>query len=154
GAIAERERAYESFDLPKGAFRSSPPIPSDDLTTLKVAFYLVAKKDLDKDVVTDLTQALMNARRDLISEYPILAQFSAPSTDADAFLPVHPGSASFYNGDQESFLDKWGNVIFLVPMLLGGAVSLAAATRRFLRQDKLEGGGDPLDRLYAIGGRI
>jgi TRAP-type uncharacterized transport system substrate-binding protein len=154
GAIAERERAYESFDLPKGAFRSSPPVPSDDLPTLKVAFYLVAKKDLDKDVVTDLTEALMSARRDLIGEYPILAQLSAPDTDADAFLPVHPGAASFYNGDQQSFLDKWGNVIFLVPMLLGGAVSLAAATRRFLRQDKPDDGGDPLDHLYAIGARI
>ena len=154
GAIAERERAYESFDLPKGAFRSSPPIPADDLPTLKVAFYLVAKKELDKDVVTDLTQALMSARRDLLGEWPILAQLSAPDTDADAFLPVHPGAASFYNGDQLSFLDKWGNVIFLVPMLLGGAASVAAATWRFLRQDKLDADQDPLDHLYAIGGRI
>ena len=44
GAIAEKEKAYESFDVPKGTLRGSPPLPSDDLTTLRVSFYLVAKK--------------------------------------------------------------------------------------------------------------
>jgi TRAP-type uncharacterized transport system substrate-binding protein len=27
GAIAEKERAYESFDVPKGTLRGSPPVP-------------------------------------------------------------------------------------------------------------------------------
>ena len=27
GAIAEKERAYESFDIPKGTLRGSPPVP-------------------------------------------------------------------------------------------------------------------------------
>jgi hypothetical protein len=39
GAIAEMRRAYESFDVPKGTLRGSPPIPSDDLTELRVSFY-------------------------------------------------------------------------------------------------------------------
>jgi NMT1-like family len=95
--------------VPKGTLRGSPPVPSDDLTTLRVSFYLVAKKKLDNDLVTDLTQALMNARRDLLGELPILAQVTAPDTDPDAYLPVHPGAAAYYNGTQQSFLDKWGN---------------------------------------------
>jgi TRAP-type uncharacterized transport system substrate-binding protein len=32
GAIAETERAYESFDVPKGTLRGAPPVPDDDLT--------------------------------------------------------------------------------------------------------------------------
>ena len=36
-AIADMQRAYESFDLPKGTFRGSPPLPEDDLTTLRIA---------------------------------------------------------------------------------------------------------------------
>jgi TRAP-type uncharacterized transport system substrate-binding protein len=84
GAIAQKERAYESFDVPKGTLRGSPPVPGDDLTTLRVSFYLVARKTLDNDLVTDLAQALMNARRDLLGELPILAQVTAPDTDADA----------------------------------------------------------------------
>src|SRR6202011_2725987 len=35
GAIAETERAYESFDVPKGSLRGAPPVPDDDLTTLR-----------------------------------------------------------------------------------------------------------------------
>src|ERR1700733_3001524 len=42
GAIAQAERAYGSFDVPKGTLRGSPPVPEDDLTTLRATLYLVA----------------------------------------------------------------------------------------------------------------
>ena len=154
GAIAGKQRAYESFDVPKGTLRGSPPIPADDLTTLRVSFYLVANKHLDNDVAGALAEALMKARRDLLGELPMLGQITAPSTDSDAFLPVHPGAAAFYNGTQESFLDKWGNIIFLVPMIFGGLVSVAAAAWKFLREAEPGKGEQALDLLYALGRRI
>lgn len=154
GAIAEKHRAYESFDVPKGTLRGSPPIPADDLTTLRVSFYLVASKRLDNAVAGDLAEALMKARRDLLGELPILAQITAPSTDSDAFLPVHPGAAAFYNGTQESFLDQWGNAIFLAPMIFGALVSVAAAAWKFLRDGDPRKGEQALDTLYALGRRI
>src|SRR3954449_6530621 len=154
GAIAEKARAYESFDVPKGTFRGSPPVPDEDLTTLKVSFYLVAKKSLDDDLVSSLTQALMNARRDLLGELPILSQVTSPNTDPDAYIPVHAGAAAFYNGTQLSFLDKWGNAIFLVPMIFGGLVSVLAAAWKFLRPGELLSHEQALDSLYALGSRI
>src|SRR5450631_3211151 len=54
GAIAEAERAYESFDVPKGTLRGSPPVPDDDLTTLRTSLYLVANKKLGADLITSL----------------------------------------------------------------------------------------------------
>ena len=154
GAIAEKQRAYESFDVPKGTLRGSPPVPGEDLTTLRVSFYVVARKTLDNDLVGDLTEALMKARRDLLGELPMLGQMTAASTDSDAYLPAHPGAAAFYNGTQQTFLDKWGNAIFLAPMILGGIVSVAAAAWKFLRADDLRNGENALDALYAVGGRI
>ena len=154
GAIAGKQPAYESFDVPKGTLRGSPPIPADDLTTLRVSFYVVASKQLDNDVAAALAEALMKARRDLLGELPILAQITAPSTDSDAFLPVHPGAAAFYNGTQESFLDKWGNAIFLAPMIFGALVSVAAAAWKFLRDDEPRKSEQALDSLYALGRRI
>ncbi|CCE10988.1 conserved hypothetical protein [Bradyrhizobium sp. STM 3843] len=153
GAIAEKERAYESFDIPKGTLRGSPPVPDDDVTTLQVSFYLVGKKSLDNDMIAGFTQAITSARRDLSAELPILAQFKAPDTDPGAFLPVHPGAAEFYNGTQQTFLDKWSNAIFLAPMALGALATVLAAAWQFLRS------GDPkktpaLDSLYALGRRI
>jgi len=134
--------------------RGSPPIPSDDLTTLRVTYYLVAQKKLDNDLITDLTQSLMNARRDLLAELPMLAQVTAPDLDSDAFVPVHPGAAAFFNGTQQSFLDKWGNAIFLAPMIAGGLLSVLAAAWKFLRAGEGETREEALDLLYALGRRI
>jgi TRAP-type uncharacterized transport system substrate-binding protein len=154
GAIAEKDHAYESFDVPKGTLRGSPPNPADDVTTLRTSFYLVAQKKLDNDLVTDLTESLMNARRDLIPEYPLLSQITTPDTDASAFIPLHPGAAAFYNGTQESFLDEWGNIIFLTPMILGGLASVFAAAWKFLRAGAPLTREEALDALYALGQRI
>jgi TRAP-type uncharacterized transport system substrate-binding protein len=154
GAIAEAERAYESFDIPKGTLRGSPPVPDDDLTTLRASLYLVAQKKLGADLITSLTQTIMRVRRDLLGEEPIFAQITAPSTDADAYLPLHPGAAAFYNGTQQSFMDEYGNWIYLTPMLLGGAATVLAAAWKFLGLGVPATGEGPLDSLYAMGRRI
>jgi TRAP-type uncharacterized transport system substrate-binding protein len=154
GAIAQTERAFESFDVPKGTLRGSPPVPDDDLTTLRASLYLVAQKKLGNDLITSLTQTIMNVRRDLLSEQPIFAQITAPSTDPDAYLPLHPGAAAFYNGTQLSFMDEYGNWIYLTPMLLGGAATLLAAAWKFLGLGDPATGQGPLDSLYALGRRI
>ncbi|WP_172785214.1 MULTISPECIES: TAXI family TRAP transporter solute-binding subunit [Bradyrhizobium] len=154
GAIAEKERAYESFDIPRGTLRGSPPVPEDDVTTLKASFYIVGKKSLDNDMIADFTQAIARARRDVLAELPVLAQFKAPDTDAGAYLPVHPGAAEFYNGSQLTFLDKWSNAIFLAPMALGALATILAAAWQFLRSGDLKPREPALDLLYALGRRI
>src|SRR5256885_2039956 len=154
GAIAQAERAFESFDVPKGTLRGSPPVPEDDLTTLRTSLYLVEHKKLSADLITSLTQSIMSARRDLLREQPIFAQITAPSTDQDAYLPLHPGAAAVYNATTQSFMDEYGNWIYLTPMLLGGFATLLAAAWKFL------GIGNPakpegtLDSLYALARRI
>jgi TRAP-type uncharacterized transport system substrate-binding protein len=153
GAIAEAERAYESFDLPKGTLRAAPPVPEDDLTTLRTSLYLVANKKLSSDLVATLTQTIMRVRRELLAEQPIFAQITTPSTDADAYLPLHPGAAAFYNGTQQSFMDEYSNWIYLTPMILGGAATVLAAAWKFLGIGNPVSEG-PLDSLYALGRRI
>ena len=153
-AIAEMERAYESFDVPKGTLHGAPPVPDDDLTTLRTSLYLVARKSLSSDLMANFTRTLMKVRRDLLAEQPIFAQITAPSTDPDAFLPLHPGAAAFYNSTQQSFMDEYGNYIYLGPMILGGIASVLAAAWKFLgigQPERIEG---PLDTLYALARRI
>jgi TRAP transporter TAXI family solute receptor len=154
GAIAQAQRAYESFDVPKGTLRGSPPVPEDDLTTLRTSLYLVANKKLGADLITSLTQTIMQVRRELLAEQPIFAQITAPSTDADAWLPLHPGAAAFYNGTQQSWMDEYGNWIYLTPMALGGAATVLAAAWKFLGIGPSGIGDGPLDSLYALGRRI
>ncbi len=153
GAIAESERAYESFDVPKGTLRGAPPVPDDDLTTLRASLYLVANKKLSSDLITTLTQTIMRVRRELMGEQPIFAQITTPSTDADAYLPLHPGAAAVYNGTQQSFMDEYGNWIYLTPMVLGGVATVLATAWKFLGIGNPVSEG-PLDSLYALGRRI
>jgi TRAP-type uncharacterized transport system substrate-binding protein len=154
GAIAGAERAYESFDVPKGTLRGAPPVPDDDLTTLRASLYLVANKKLSSDLIATLTQTIMIVRRELMSEQPIFAQITAPSTDPDAYLPLHPGAAAFYNGTQQSFMDEYSNWIYLTPMVLGGAATILAAAWKFLGLGQPATKQGPLDSLYALARRI
>ncbi len=153
-AIAQTERAYESFDVPKGTLRGAPPVPEDDLTTLRASLYLVANKKLSSDLIATLTQTIMRVRRELMVEQPIFAQITAPSTDPDAYLALHPGAAAFYNGTQQSFMDEYGNWIYITPMVLGGAATVLAAVWKFLGLGEPVTKLGPLDSLYALARRI
>ena len=153
-AIANVAKAYESYDLPKGTLWGSPAVPDDDLTTLRVPFYLVANSKLNDDVVADLAQAIMNARRELIAAFPLLAQMIAPSTDKDAYIPIHPGAAAYYGDTRQSFFDKYTNELYYVPMALGAIMSGLVAAWKFLRLGGSSQAGTPLDPLYALARRV
>src|SRR4029079_18399621 len=77
-AIAASDKAYESYELPKGTLRGAPPVPDEDLTTLRVPVHLLAKKELDNETVNTLAKAIMESRRHLTGEFPLVAQISAP----------------------------------------------------------------------------
>ena len=154
GAIAAAVGAYESFDVPKGTIRGSPAIPDDDLTTLRVPVYLIAREKLSDDTATQLTQAIMETRGNMIGEHPILAQIAAPSTEKDAPIPVHPGAAAYFSGDVKTIFDKYGDQFFYASMLLGMLSSMAAAFWKFMMPTPAEDGGRPPERLHRISGRI
>ena len=154
GAITEVKGPYESFDIPKGTLRGAPPVPDDDVTTLRVGFYLVANKHLSPTLVAGLTRKLMSVRRDLIGEQPLLAGIAAPDTDSDAYIAVHPGAAAFYNGTEESFMDRYSNAIYLTPMVLGAMASVFAAAWRFLGVRPIDPTQSTLDMLCGLPGRV
>ena len=152
GAIAAAIGAYESFDVPKGTIRGSPAIPDDDLTTLRVPVYLIAREKLDPDTATQLTQAIMETRSNMLGEHPILAQIAAPSTEKDAAIPIHPGAEAYFSGDVKTIFDKYGDQFFYASMLLGMLSSMAAAFWKFMMP--APEGGRPPERLHRITGRI
>ena len=158
GAIAAETRFYESYDVPKGTMQGSPPIPDDDLTTLRVPLYLVANKKLSKDVAGSLAKTIMDAHRELIGQYPILAQLGQPDTDKDSdkdgYIPIHPGASAYFDGDTQTFFDKYGDQIFYGSMLLGSLTSLFAAAWKFMTRKEDDPVERPLTRLYALTGQI
>jgi hypothetical protein len=159
GAIAAVTRYYQSYELPKGAIQGSPPIPDDDMKTLQVPLYLVASKKTSNDVISALAKAIFDARRDLLGQFPPIAQISEPDTDKsdtenDAYIPIHPGAAAYYSGNVQTFFDKHGDQIFYGSMLLGTLTSLLAAGWKFITQESDRPEDRPLMRLYALQSEI
>jgi TRAP-type uncharacterized transport system substrate-binding protein len=154
GAITDTKGPYESFDIPKGTLRGSPAVPDDDVTTLRVPYLLVANRHLDQQVVAELAKRVMAARRALASEQPLIAGIATPTLDADAYISVHPGAAAFYNGTEQSFMDRWGNAIYLTPMVLGALASVFAAAWRFLGVRRNDAAQGALEQLSALRMRI
>jgi len=152
GALAAAIGMYESYDVPKGTIRGSPAIPDEDLTTLRVPVYLIAREKLDDDTATQLTQAIMETRSNMIGEHPIVAQIAAPSTEKDAPIPIHPGAAAYFAGDVKTIFDKYGDQFFYASILVGMLSSLAAAFWKFMMP--APEGGHPPERLHRITGRI
>ena len=106
GAIADAKGPYESYDIPKGTLRGAPAVPADDVTTLRVGYYLVANRHLGSSLIAGLAKKIMNVRRDIVSEQPLLSGIASPDTDPDAFITAHPGAAAYYNGTLEvSWID-------------------------------------------------
>ena len=116
-------------------------------------------KKLSDDVVGSLAKAIMNARRDLIGEYPFIAQISEPDTDKtdaenDTYIPVHPGAAAYFSGDEKTFFDKYGDQLFYGSMLLGTLTSLFAAAWKFMTKEETKPEDHPLMRLHALTDQI
>jgi hypothetical protein len=153
-AIAAIAKAYESYELPKGTFRGSPAIPNDDLTTLRVPVHLVANRTLNNDTVTVLAKAIMEYRRELISDFPVATHIAAPSSDKDATIPVHPGAKAYFEGEEKTFFDKYGDQLFYGTLVLGTLTSAMAAAWKFVLRGPEVPGGRLIDRLTELAVRI
>lgn len=131
-AIATYARYFEMYELPKGTLWGSPPVPDEEMTTLRVPINIVAAARLNADVVTTLTRAIMESRGALASEFPVLSLIRTPPTDKDAYIPLHPGAATYYEGNEKTFFDRYGDPLFYGTMMAGALASLLAGLWRFL----------------------
>ena len=88
-AIAERNPIYESTEIKAGAFGGSPPQPDESVETISVNHYIVARQQLDEQIVADFTKHCSRSARPYV-EMPSAAKIEKPDTDKDAAVPVHP----------------------------------------------------------------
>jgi len=153
-AIAASAKSFESYELPKGTLRGAPAVPEEDLTTLRIPVHLVVRKNLDNDTVGALAKAIMESRRDLASEFPLANQIAGPDTDTDANIPVHPGAKLYFDGEEKTIFDKYGDQFFYGTLVLGSITSALAAVWRFLIGDSRPPGGRLVDRVGEIASRI
>ncbi len=118
-AIAERSPAYEKTEVLRGIFGGTPPRPAKDYDTLSITHRLVANENVSQDVVASLARFLLTEKGPIAATAPIAMRIEAPSTDKGASLPVHAGSAAYIDDDEQTFFDRYSDMIYIGAMLIG-----------------------------------
>jgi TRAP-type uncharacterized transport system substrate-binding protein len=137
-AIALKNPSYASDEIPLGVFNSSPARPEDKVETLSVEHLIVARKTLSEMTVAAFARQLFAIRQSLARKVGT-ALIQKPDTDKDAELPVHRGAAAFFDGNERTFLDKYGDYFWFALLALSGLGSAVAWLRHFLKRDEREG---------------
>jgi TRAP transporter TAXI family solute receptor len=130
-AIAQRHRVYESKEIVAGAFGASKP--AETIETVGLSYYVMARKSLNEEVVGEVARVLLGLRPTLGAEFPAINRIEAPATDKDATVAVHPGAAAYYDGEQKTFFDRYGDMIYWIAMLLSLVGSAAAAVAGYAK---------------------
>ncbi len=93
-ALIHKENAwYVPGVIKAGLYRGL----TQDVPTVEVPIFLIARKDLDTDLVYRMTKALVEHNADLKSIYPLAADFTAEQSTKDApTVPFHPGAERYY----------------------------------------------------------
>jgi len=150
-AIAKRLPGVESTEIPAGAFGGIDPLPEEDLGTLAVTYRLVARYSLPDFVAGEVARLVMLAKARLISSSPLALQIEAPDTEDDTDgLPVHPGAAAFFSGEQASLVDSATSIFYLASIVLGIFGSGFAWLIDSWKNPQGNGGRSEIDRLIAI----
>ncbi|TNC11649.1 TAXI family TRAP transporter solute-binding subunit [Methylobacterium terricola] len=124
--LARRWPALESLEVARGTFGGTPPRPAETVTTVGVSHRLVAQARLPDSTVSELTRLLFVNRPGLAVEVPLANQIEAPDTSKSASLPVHPGAQAYYEGEVESFFERYGDWFYLLVMCVSILGSAAA----------------------------
>src|SRR6266478_3030075 len=149
-AIAQNHPAYESSDIPAGAFGGSPAKPEDEVKTISFSHHIVARKGLSESTIAAFTRQLFAIRQQLMSEFPLAAKIETPDTDKDAVIPVHPGAAAYVDGEEKTFLDRYSDFIWWGLMGLSAMGSMGAWFAGYLKKDERDGNTSLRERLLEM----
>jgi TRAP-type uncharacterized transport system substrate-binding protein len=117
-ALAQRFPVLEEAEIPPGAFGATPPRAEDSLQTFAVTLRRVARASMPDYVAGEIARLLLTTKAKLVSTLPQVGYIEAPDTDEGSSLPVHPGAAAYFDGEQTSLLDRFQDFLYLGLFLL------------------------------------
>src|SRR5215831_5119929 len=148
-AIAQRFPVLEEVEIAPGAFRTIPLRPEESVITLAVTLRLVARSSMPNYVASEVARLLFATKATLASTLPQMSQIEAPDTDKGAALPVHPGAAAYFDGEQTSLLEQFGTYAYLVA-IIGSVIGAGYAWMRSAWRDAGRQEHEQLLRLLAM----
>ncbi len=149
-AIALKHPRYESEEIPPSVFNADPAWPGDKVETVSVSHLIVARKSLHETTVAAFFRQLFAVRQAIARQAPGAAHIAKPDVDKDSELPVHRGAAAVIDGNERTFLDRYGDYFWFGLLLLSGIGSAAAWLRRYLNRDEREETNSHRKRILAM----
>jgi TRAP-type uncharacterized transport system substrate-binding protein len=144
--------ALQELTIEAGEISLRPKLPNDETKTAGISYRLVAADTLDRIPVSKLVQYLFEMRPRIARVQPSVNLMKGPPSDVEmsAALPNHRGAVDYLNREQQTFMDRWGDWLWLALFAGGGLTSVLAWLReRFLRRRR-EVIDKVLDRLVCI----
>lgn len=130
-AAMKLTRPYiEELAIPKGAYKADPPVPPQDLTTVAIQTSLLAHKDLDAEIVRELTRILFDFHLELATAVPQISALQSPVASASLSIPVHTGALAYFNRERPNFLEENLGLLGLLATLAPMVVSIVLAMRK------------------------
>ena len=138
--------------IPAGALSSNPKFPKEDVKTASISYRLVAADTLDRIPVSLLVQHLIEMRPRVARQYPSVNLMKQPPADQEtsAALPNHRGAIDYFNREQQTFLDRWGDWLWLGLFGVGGLTSIFAWFGQLFMRRRQEVVDRVLDRLLSM----
>ena len=126
-AFEQSSHGFVKVTIPTGLFPGSPPLPEEDVETIGVDYQLVARHDMSDASVGMLTRTILAMRRLLAETAPIAEFMQAPDTEKGSRYPLHAGATAFFEDNEKTFMDRYGDWFYIIAMVLGGVGSALAS---------------------------
>jgi TRAP-type uncharacterized transport system substrate-binding protein len=154
-AILQRFPELQSVTIPAGTFGGRPKRPDEEIKTVGASYRLMARGTVSRVAVASATQHLFEWRSRLASAAPAAKLMKAPDFDTtvaatSARLPNHPGAVDYFEREQQTFLDRYEDYIYLFAFFGGTIGSGFAWIGQRLARKRRERVDFVLDRLLAI----
>ncbi len=142
GDLKTNNHYLEETKIPKGYYRgdSTDRIPSEDVETVSVPRLLLARKDVEPEVIKQITQILYNYQGELAKKRP-LANLANQIITLDKFkyrsvLPIHPGAQAFYDEieGKRSWIEENSGTIQVILAVVGIIITLSSPIWFWLKQ--------------------
>lgn len=149
-AVALKHPRYESAEIPPSVFNADPAWPDDKVETVSVSHLIVARKTLSETTVAAFFRQLFAVRQAVARQVPGAAHIIKPDTEKDTELPVHRGAAAVIDGNERTFLDRYGDYFWFALLLLSGIGSAGAWLRRYLNRNEREENTSHRNRILGM----
>jgi hypothetical protein len=151
-AVSEHVPVLKQSTIPQGALRLNPALPSEEVKAPSVSYRLMAADQADRSIIARVTQYLFEMRPFIAQTDPSIHLMKAPDSETimTAALPNHRGAIDYFNREQQTFLDRYSDLMWMLLFAAGGLSSLAAWLVQLFARRRREVVDHVLDRLLCI----